>query len=84
MNIIEVKPLPDHTLRVKTTDGRIGIFDVKPYLKDEAFLLLNQLDHFFQIQNGGYFVEWKCGADLSADTIEAKMNLIRAEEKETV
>jgi uncharacterized protein with HEPN domain len=22
--------------------------------------------------NGGYFVEWACGADLSADTIEAR------------
>jgi hypothetical protein len=26
-----------------------------------------------KITNGGYFVEWECGADLSADTIEAKM-----------
>jgi hypothetical protein len=23
--------------------------------------------------NGGYFVEWECVADLSADTLEAKM-----------
>lgn len=23
--------------------------------------------------NGGYFVEWDCGADLSADTIEAHL-----------
>jgi len=27
-----------------------------------------------KISNGGYFVEWQCGADLSADTIEAKMS----------
>jgi hypothetical protein len=26
-----------------------------------------------KIRNGGYFVKWECGADLSADTIEAKM-----------
>ena len=25
-----------------------------------------------QITNGGYFIEWDCGADLSVDTIEAK------------
>ena len=24
------------------------------------------------ISNGGYFVEWECGADLSADTLEAQ------------
>jgi len=27
---------------------------------------------FEQIYNGGYFIEWDCGADLSADTIEAR------------
>jgi hypothetical protein len=26
---------------------------------------------FMKVSNGGYFVEWDCGADLSADTIEA-------------
>jgi hypothetical protein len=24
-----------------------------------------------RIRNGGYYIEWECGADLSADTIEA-------------
>ena len=28
------------------------------------------------ISNGRYFVEWACGADLSADTIEARWNEI--------
>ncbi|MFH0728984.1 MAG: hypothetical protein V2B19_21930 [Pseudomonadota bacterium] len=25
--------------------------------------------------NGGYFIEWDCGADLSADTIEARWQM---------
>jgi hypothetical protein len=25
-----------------------------------------------KVSNGGYFIEWDCGADLSADTIEAR------------
>ena len=28
---------------------------------------------FKKIHNGRYFVEWACGADLSADTIEAHL-----------
>jgi len=28
-----------------------------------------------KVTHGGYFVEWECGADLSADTIEAKMKI---------
>ena len=28
-----------------------------------------------QISNGGYFIEWDCGADLSVDTIEAKWRI---------
>ena len=58
---------------VKTTDGRIGRFDVRPYLGYEAFEMLNEPTEFQKIRNGSYFVEWECGADLSADTIEAKM-----------
>ncbi len=37
MRIQEVHPNPDHTLLVITEDGRIGLFDVTPYLHDEAF-----------------------------------------------
>jgi len=29
-----------------------------------------------QVLNGGYFIEWDCGADLSADTIEARWQQI--------
>ncbi|OGV88198.1 MAG: hypothetical protein A3K19_27815 [Lentisphaerae bacterium RIFOXYB12_FULL_65_16] len=43
-----------------------------PNLADEAFEALRDLREFVKVSNGGYFVEWACGADLSADTIEAK------------
>ena len=29
-----------------------------------------------KVFNGGYFVEWECGADLSADTIEAHWKVV--------
>ena len=71
MMIIEIQTNPDYTLRIVAHDGRVGIFDVRPYLKYEAFNDLKDQDEFRKISNGGYFVEWDCGADLSADTIEA-------------
>ena len=68
-----VIPLGDHLLFVETRDGIEGVFDLKPYLESEAFFPLNDDEEFCSVHNGGYFVEWPCGADLSADTIQARM-----------
>ncbi len=75
MKINEIKPNPDFTLSVIFADGRSGVFDVKPYLDFEAFVELKNIDAFNQVRNGGYFIEWECGADLSADTIEAHLTV---------
>lgn len=32
-------------------------------------------ENFSTVTNGGYFIAWDCGADLSADTIEAKWRI---------
>jgi hypothetical protein len=72
MRIKKIEPLSDFILRIESEDGQIGEFDVKPYLAYEAFVLLKDIDHFKRVRNGGYYIEWDCGADLSADTIEAK------------
>lgn len=71
MTIVEIFPKADYMLYVKTNDGRSGLFDVRPYLESEAFAPLKDKKEFERLHNGKYFVEWDCGADLSADTIEA-------------
>ncbi len=73
MRISKIKPNSDFTLQITFDDKTKGVFDVTPYLDCEAFRQLNNIDSFKSIKNGGYFVEWKCGADLSADTIKAKL-----------
>ncbi|MCK4564679.1 MAG: DUF2442 domain-containing protein [Verrucomicrobia bacterium] len=73
MIIQEVKPLEAGILQVITEDGRSGTVDVSQYLDSPAFAPLRSWDTFVQIKNGKYYVEWTCGADLSADTLEAKM-----------
>lgn len=76
MNISDIKVLPDWILQVCADDGRVGNFDVKPYLHYEAFEPLKDQREFSRIRNGAYFIEWECGADLSADTIEARWRLV--------
>ena len=71
MRIVELQTKPDWTLSVVADDGRVGSFDVSPYLGYEAFSALRDHGEFVKVMNGGYFVEWDCGADLSADTIES-------------
>lgn len=73
MIIQEVKPLEAGILQVIAEDGRAGTVDVSPYLDSPAFTPWKSWDAFVQIRNGKYYVEWTCGADLSADTLEAKM-----------
>ena len=75
MKIADVKPEPNHTLQITSEDGITGIFDVSPYLELEAFRDLKNAEAFQKVKNGGYFIEWECGADLSADTIEAHLKI---------
>lgn len=72
MNIVDVVPKDNYLLYVTTDDGKAGYFDVSPYLESEAFAPLKNRNEFERIRNGGYYVEWSCGADLSADTIQAR------------
>jgi len=81
MRIVELRPEPNWVLSIAADDGRVGSFDVSSYLEYEAFADLRDPSEFMKISNGGYFVEWDCGADLSADTIEAHWHVIRAGEQ---
>ena len=83
MRIKGVSAQPNWVLSIVADDGRVGQFDVSPYLEDEAFQSLRDPDEFSKVSGGGYFVEWECGADLSADTIEAHWRVIRTGEKNT-
>lgn len=72
MRIAEIIPKEDYVLQITAEDGQIGLFDVQPYLESEVFAPLKEKKEFDRVYNGKYFIEWACGADLSADTIEAR------------
>lgn len=77
MKILEITTKPNWVLSIVAEDGRTGDFDVRPYLGYEAFEPLKKYSEFSKVLNGRYFIEWECGADLSADTIEAKWRVVR-------
>lgn len=81
MRIKEVHPQANWTLSIVSDDGRVGTFDVSAYLEYEAFADLRDPSEFMKVSHGGYFLEWECGADLSADTIEAHWRVVRAGEQ---
>jgi len=76
MIIVEIHPQSNWVLSIVAEDGRVGSFDVSPYLGYEAFEDLRDHNEFVKVSNGRCFVEWDCGADLSADTIEARWRII--------
>nr|VFJ62913.1 MAG: Protein of unknown function (DUF2442) [Candidatus Kentron sp. DK] len=71
MKIARITPQRDGFLTIVAENGRSGSFDVRPYMKSRIFGPLKDWAEFSRVRNGGYFVAWRCGADLSADTIEA-------------
>ncbi len=84
MRIAEISPQPNWVLSIVADDGRIGKFDVSPYLKYEAFEALQDHNEFLKVFNGRYFVEWDCGVDLSADTIEARWQVVGKAASQTI
>ena len=76
MRIVELEAQANWVLAIVADDGRVGRFDVSPYLQYEAFEALRDESEFKKVVNGGYFVEWDCGADLSGDTIEARWQVV--------
>jgi hypothetical protein len=77
MRIASITANPDDTLTVVRADGALGVFDVRPYFELEAFEELRDGAEFAKVRNGDYFVAWECGADLSADTIDARTQWAR-------
>ena len=84
MRIKGLSPQPNWILSIIADDGRVGTFDVSPYLDYEAFTDLRNPDEFMKVSNGRYFIEWDCGADLSADTIEAQWRVVETGEQDTI
>jgi hypothetical protein len=68
-----VEPVEDYQLKVRLSDGRQGIFDVKPYLEIGVFQELKDPNYFRRVKAAFGGVVWPHEQDLSPETIECKM-----------
>lgn len=72
-NVKNVTPLPNYRIRVEIEDGRVGVFDVTPYLKHGVFAELQDVDYFNQVGIQYGAVTWPYEQDIAPETLVAEM-----------
>ena len=73
LKVLSVEARDDYTLFVKLSDGRKGIFDVKPYLDKGIFVELKNIDYFKQVKPLFCGITWPHEQDFCVDTIELRL-----------
>ena len=76
LKVNKVNANDDYTLFVELSDGRTGVFDVKPYLDKGVFTQLKDKDYFKQVKPFFCGIVWPNEQDLSADTIAHELQKI--------
>jgi hypothetical protein len=70
IRVIAVEPIENYQLKVLLSDGRKGLFDVKPYLDKGVFQELKDPVYFKCVKVAYDGVMWPHEQDLSPETIE--------------
>ena len=72
-DVIDFEILPGHRIKVTLSNGRKGIFDVKPYLDRGIFKELKDYSYFRRARVEFGTITWPNEQDFSPETIEIKM-----------
>lgn len=72
-SVKSVTPLPNYRIRVEIEDGRIGIFDVNPYLEHGVFTELKDVSYFNRVGIQDGVVTWPNEQDIAPETLVAEM-----------
>jgi hypothetical protein len=67
--IIEAIPMENYKIKILTSTGISGIFDVKPYLSGRAFKELADESYFRLVRPAHHGIAWPHEQDFSSDTI---------------
>jgi hypothetical protein len=70
IKVISVEPMEGHKLRIQLSNGKIGVFDVSPYLDRGVFHELRDPQYFRRVKVAFGGIMWPHEQDFSADTIE--------------
>ena len=73
IKVISVEPMEDHRLRIQLSNGKIGVFDVSPYLDRGVFHELRDAEYFRRVSVAFGGIMWPHEQDFSADTIEYEL-----------
>lgn len=73
MKVIGVSPLPDYKLQVTFDDGVSGIVDLKDFIKNGIFSVLQNEDSFNKVHATGYSVAWSDELEIDALVIYAEL-----------
>lgn len=72
-----VKALPDYRIYVETVGGRIGTFDMKPYLERGMFRELKDSHYFKRVGIVLGAVTWPDEQDVAPETLLAGMTPVQ-------
>ncbi len=72
VRVVNVEARSDFTLRLEFSDGKKGVFDVKPYLEKGIFKELKDYGYFSQIKIFGSTVCWPHEQDFAPETLYLK------------
>lgn len=72
-DVIDFEILADYRIKVKLSNGRLGIFDVTPYLDRGIFKELRDYNYFKRARIEFGTITWPNEQDFSPETIEIKM-----------
>ncbi len=72
-DIIHFEIMTDHRIKVTLSNGKSGIFDVRPYLDRGIFKELKNYDYFRRARIEFGTLTWPNEQDFSPETIETKM-----------
>ena len=73
IKVISVEPMEGHKLRIRLSNGKMGIFDVSPYLDKGVFHELKDSQYFRLVKVAFGGIIWPNEQDFSADTIEHEL-----------
>lgn len=72
-DVVDFEVLPDYRLKVTLSNGKQGIFDVKPYLDRGVFTELKDTNYFKRARIEFGTITWPNEQDFSPETIEIRM-----------
>ena len=79
LKVLSVRALDNYQLKVALSNGKEGMFDMSPYLDRGVFRELKDTEYFSQVSivEGGSGIEWPNEQDLSAHTLDSRLQEVR-------